>query len=217
MTSAKRWIEPLDFQDLHKLSGLSRAEVAKALDVTARTVQNWETGGARIPWMAYRMLRILRGYALPGHAWEGWTLRGDTLYSPDNRGFPAGELYFLRNVFAQAKLFRQLYTRAGCAKTAAPVVASPLHDRAGRADAAAIAFPLHDRDADTLRTLRTHAAPLASNTQPLPGGEPDTGRAGRADAAIIAFPLRERDADTLRTLQTHAAPPCKQRPPPTRG
>lgn len=173
MTSAKRWIDPLDFRDLRKLSGLSRAEAAKALDVTARTVQNWETGGARIPWMAYRMLRILRGYALPGQAWEGWTLRGDTLYSPDNRGFPAGELYFLRNVFAQAKLFRQLYTRAGRAKTAATVVA----------------FPLRERDADTLRTLRTHTAPPASSARPLHGG--DQAQGGGVESGIpLSFDAR---------------------------
>jgi DNA-binding XRE family transcriptional regulator len=124
-----RYVSAQDFQDLRRYSGLTRLQVGKLLDVTARTIQNWETGGARIPWMAYRMLRILRGYDLPSLAWEGWTLRGDTLYSPDNRAFRAADLYWLQNTFAQAKLFRQLYARSGRAKTASTVLPFPDRQR----------------------------------------------------------------------------------------
>lgn len=123
--SRRRWIDPQDFCDLRREAGLTRAQAAEALNVTRRTIQNWETGGARIPWMAYRMLRILRGYALPGVQWEGWTLRGGILYSPDNRAFPAADLYYLQFTFAQAKLWRQMYTRSGRAKTASTVVPFP--------------------------------------------------------------------------------------------
>jgi DNA-binding XRE family transcriptional regulator len=122
---SRKWIDPRDFRDLRIRSGLSRAEAADALDVTPRTIQNWETGGARIPWMAYRMLRILRGFALPGSAWEGWTLRGDTLYSPTNRGFDAGHLEHIEHVYAQAKLWRQMYAASGRAKTASTVLPFP--------------------------------------------------------------------------------------------
>lgn len=87
--SRRRWIAPQDFADLRKQSGLTRAEAAEALNVTRRTIQNWETGGARIPWMAYRMLRILRGYALPSVHWEGWTMRNHQLFSPAGRAFDA--------------------------------------------------------------------------------------------------------------------------------
>lgn len=122
---SRRWIDPQDFRDLRKQSGLTRREAAAELDVTPRTVQNWETGGARIPWMAYRMLRILRGYALPGHHWEGWTLQGDKLYPPAGRPFEAGNLIHLELVFGQAKLWRQMYSRSGRAKTAQTVVSFP--------------------------------------------------------------------------------------------
>jgi DNA-binding XRE family transcriptional regulator len=110
MTS-RRWISPLDFADLRKEAGMTRKEAAKALDVTPRTVQNWEMGGARIPWMAYRMLRILRGYALPGVAWEGWTMRDHQLFSPAGRAFDASWLEHAELVFAQAKLWRQMYAK----------------------------------------------------------------------------------------------------------
>jgi hypothetical protein len=95
------------------------------LNVTARTIQNWETGGARIPWMAYRMLRILRGYALPGVCWDRWEVRGHQLFSPTGRAFDAGSLQYLEMVFAQAKLWRQMYAASGRAKTASTVVQFP--------------------------------------------------------------------------------------------
>lgn len=123
--SRRRWIDPQDFADLRKQAGLTRKEAAQELDVTPRTVQNWETGGARIPWMAYRMLRILRGQALPGVFWEGWTVRGRDLCSPAGRTFDAVWLLHMEQVFAQAKFWRQMYSNSGRAKTASTVVLFP--------------------------------------------------------------------------------------------
>jgi DNA-binding XRE family transcriptional regulator len=123
--SRRKWIEPHDFADLRKQSGLSRVQAAEELNVTPRTIQNWETGGARIPWMAYRMLRILRGFALPCQHWEGWTLRNHQLFSPTGRAFDAAWLLNVENVFSQARLWRQMYAASGRAKTARTVVPFP--------------------------------------------------------------------------------------------
>ena len=112
-------VEPQDFRDLRRQAGLTRIEAAKALDVTGRTIQNWETGGARIPWMACRMLRILRGYALPGVSWEGWTVAGDTLTAPNGRHFTANELQYIEQIFGMARLWRQTYSRKAIRKAAA--------------------------------------------------------------------------------------------------
>lgn len=106
-----RWIEPQDFCDLRRQAGLTRLQAAAALDVAVRTIQNWETGGARIPWMAHRMLRILRGYALPVKAWEGWTICGDRLYAPNGRWYEANSMEQIEQVFAMAHLWRQDYAR----------------------------------------------------------------------------------------------------------
>lgn len=122
---SRKWIDPQDFRDLRFQSGLTRCEAAHELDVTPRTIQNWETGGARIPWMAYRMLRILRGFALPCSAWEGWTLRNADLISPAGRSFDALNLAYLEQVFAQAKLWRQMYAASGRIKTVSTVLPFP--------------------------------------------------------------------------------------------
>lgn len=123
--SRRRWIDPQDFRDLRRMLLLTRRETAAALDVTPRTVQNWETGGARIPWMAYRLLRILGGCALPGSDWEGWTVTGDTLTAPNGRSFTAGELQHIEQVFGMARLWRQMYTRKAVEETAAKVLPFP--------------------------------------------------------------------------------------------
>jgi transcriptional regulator with XRE-family HTH domain len=123
--SGRRWINPHDFADLRKQSGLTRSQAADELNVTPRTIQNWETGGARIPWMAYRMLRILRGFALPCSAWDGWTLRGRKLFSPTGRAFEAVWLLNVENVFSQARLWRQMYAASGRQKTASTVLPFP--------------------------------------------------------------------------------------------
>lgn len=123
--TSRIWIDPQDFRDLRRQAGLTRREAAEALDVTPRTVQNWETGGARIPWMAFRMLRVLRGYALPGVSWEGWTVQGDTLRAPNGRHYTAGELQHIEQVFGMARLWRQMYTRPALAKAAETVIPFP--------------------------------------------------------------------------------------------
>ena len=123
--SRRRYINPQDFADLRKESGLTRAEAAVQLNVAPRTIQNWETGGARIPWMAYRMLRILRGFALPSFHWEGWTLCGRDLFSPTGRSFDSVWLLNMEHVFAQARLWRQMYARSGIEKTASTVLPFP--------------------------------------------------------------------------------------------
>ena len=123
--SGRRWIDPQDFADLRRQSGLTRREAANALNVTPRTIQNWETGGARIPWMAFRMLRILRGYALPGDHWAGWTMRGRQLIAPNGRSFDAVWLQNVEHVFSQAKLWRQMYASSGRTKTASTVLPFP--------------------------------------------------------------------------------------------
>lgn len=120
-----RYIDPQDFRDLRRHSGLTRAAAAAALDVTPRTIQNWENGGARIPWMAYRLLRIQRGQALPGAHWEGWSMRDRFLIAPNGRFFDVGYLENLEMVYAQARLWREMYAASGRAKTAETVIPFP--------------------------------------------------------------------------------------------
>lgn len=50
------------------------------------------------------MLRILTGYALPGKAWDGWSVHGDRLIAPNGRWYEANTLEQIKQVFGSAAL-----------------------------------------------------------------------------------------------------------------
>lgn len=63
--------------------GFSRAECAKFLHVTERTLHNWESGRHDIPFAAYKLLRFVTGHELPGSGWAGWSFAAGKLWTPE--------------------------------------------------------------------------------------------------------------------------------------
>lgn len=104
-------INPDSFRETRLRSRLRICEVAQLLHVSRKTVENWERGITRIPYSAFKLLRISTGYELPGIGWKGWSIRGDTLWSPDDRSFNSGDLGYLSLTFAMARIWRQEYER----------------------------------------------------------------------------------------------------------
>ncbi|MBP9871059.1 MAG: hypothetical protein KBC53_06115 [Nitrosomonas sp.] len=101
--------KPIDHEKLREtriLSGLSKKEAANMLFVTYRTLHNWESGRVQVPYAAYKLLRILTGYDLPGESWSGWRLSGNTLWSPEGKNFTASDLSYLSLTFAMARQWR---------------------------------------------------------------------------------------------------------------
>lgn len=68
---------------------------ADELGVDVRTIRNWERGQTRIPYSAFRLLRLLAGYKLVGKDWEGWSFGQNKLWTPEGRSF---DHYHLRYV-----------------------------------------------------------------------------------------------------------------------
>lgn len=104
--------KPIDkdqFREVRMTLRLSHDEVAGLLHVTARTVAHWECGVTRIPYSAFKLLRCLVNGELIPKAWDGWTIRGDTLYSPVGRQFRAYELVYLTNYFTMARFWQADY------------------------------------------------------------------------------------------------------------
>lgn len=100
-------IRPEQFRDARHLAFLSQRQLAALLHVDVRTVRNWETGRVRVPWAAYKLLRICGLYEPPHPDWAGWCLREGVLWTPDGRAFTPGDLYHLRWVFAAARLWHK--------------------------------------------------------------------------------------------------------------
>ncbi|HUW29336.1 MAG TPA: VC1465 family Xer recombination activation factor [Sulfuriferula sp.] len=71
-----------------RTAGLTRKEAAAFLGVTVRTIRNWENGSSRIPYPAFKLIRMRAGGVVQAPGWEGWRFgRGGALYSPCGRSF----------------------------------------------------------------------------------------------------------------------------------
>jgi transcriptional regulator with XRE-family HTH domain len=113
------------FRDIRKMNRLSVEETAKLLQVTSRTIAHWESGVTRIPYSAFKLLRILASGELLPTAWKGWVIKGDTLWSPINRPFRQHELTYISNYFTMARYWQADYARRNALKQAPKVSEIP--------------------------------------------------------------------------------------------
>jgi DNA-binding transcriptional regulator YiaG len=98
-----------DFKEARLLAGFTRSDAAEALFVSERTVRNWEAGRAAVPYSAFKLIKVLGRYDLPGAAWDGWRLNGDTLWSPERKPFRPHELAWWGLTCAMARSWLQRY------------------------------------------------------------------------------------------------------------
>lgn len=89
--------------------GLSDLEAAKLLHVSLRTLQNWLSGKHQIPYMAFKLLRLLRYMDLPGKSWQGWHFSRGMLVTPEGRTITGHEGSWWSMLVRQAKGFAVLY------------------------------------------------------------------------------------------------------------
>lgn len=98
-----------EFREARLGAGLDRKATAQLLRVTLRTVRNWERGATRPPYSAFKLMRILRCYELPGEAWAGWRLHGDTLWSPEQKPFRPYDLGWWGLTVSMARAWMRRY------------------------------------------------------------------------------------------------------------
>lgn len=89
--------------------GFSTEDAAKFLQVSPRTVQLWVSGRQRIPYAAFKLLRVMLRYELPGKAWAGWSLSAGRLYTPEGFELAPHEVSWWSLLVRQARSFRALY------------------------------------------------------------------------------------------------------------
>ena len=103
------YVQPERFADLRRQAGLDWEACAALLGVHSRAVRYWEAGQRRIPYAAFRLLRILTGRGLPWPGWEDFMIVGGHLISPEGHRFSAGDLAWLSLTFRQAESFRSTH------------------------------------------------------------------------------------------------------------
>lgn len=103
--------------------GFTVDDVANFLQVSPRTVQLWVSGRVRIPYAAYKLLRLQLRYELPGDAWSGWHLSAGRLYTPEGFELNPRDFSWWGLLVRRAALFSTLYAKtatvAGRTATAA--------------------------------------------------------------------------------------------------
>lgn len=102
-------IDPDRFTTARQLARCSIEQAAAFLFVSRRTVQYWEKGAVRIPYSAFRLLRLRAGYDFPDPAWQGWCLHSGKLWPPAGNGFEPWELADLGLLCAMARHWREDY------------------------------------------------------------------------------------------------------------
>ena len=99
------YIDPDDFVLMRHRAFLTIPQAARALDVTTKTVLNWEQGKSRIPYAAYRVLKLKVGYVFDDEHFGDWFTRGNTLWSPEGRAFQPHELRYISHYFRMARMW----------------------------------------------------------------------------------------------------------------
>ena len=84
------------------MQGWNRAQCAKFLHVSERTLHNWESGIHAVPFAALKLLRIMNRYELPDPAWRDWVFHGGKLWTPEDYGLNPTDAACWRNLCRRA-------------------------------------------------------------------------------------------------------------------
>lgn len=92
-------------------AGLTPESAGKLLHVTPRTIRYWISGKVRVPYAAYKLVRIMRLFELPCKGWDGWHMHSGKLWSPEGFGFVPADSSWWGLLVRQARGFKTLYDR----------------------------------------------------------------------------------------------------------
>jgi len=65
-----------------------------------------------VPYAAYKLVRILRLFELPGDGWSGWHMHSGRLWSPEGYGFSPGDSDWWGLLVRRAEGFGRTFERA---------------------------------------------------------------------------------------------------------
>lgn len=108
---SKRQVFPIPahrFREARLAAGMGLVACAELLRISERTIRNWETGQSRIPFPAYKLLRLLKGGKVLGSQWRDFYVYGDTLVTPEGHRFHFSELAWWSLLVRRAHAFTEL-------------------------------------------------------------------------------------------------------------
>lgn len=102
------------FRSARRNCWLTVPQAAQMLQVTQRTVHNWESGATRPPFAAYKLMRLLASgdLGLMCSKWDGWLLHRGKLVSPEGREFTPGDSSWWSLLVLRARMFSTVREKA---------------------------------------------------------------------------------------------------------
>ncbi len=88
---------------------LSRPATVKLLHITLRTLHNWETGKVRIPYAAFKLIRLFNSYEIFRPIWQDWRIVGSRLVTPEGHALEAGNFHWLSLMARRSDAFGRLH------------------------------------------------------------------------------------------------------------
>lgn len=88
---------------------MDRHGFANFLQVSERTLYNWERGRRCVPVAVIKLLRHLTWCELPGKSWAGWHFAAGKLWSPERYGFEGTDSSWWSLTMRRAAMFGVLY------------------------------------------------------------------------------------------------------------
>ncbi len=137
----RKYIDPDAFYLARRQAGLTVLEAAIELNVSERTIRNYENGAVTIPYPSFRLMRLLGGYALVavskrlGDDWQDWSFWQNKLWSPEGKGFDVQNLRYLSTymqIARRALASSRARPSATAAKRQVKGVVSLVHGTAAR-------------------------------------------------------------------------------------
>jgi len=110
-TAATRALISARFKVLCADAGLSIDQAAELLHVTPRTIRYWFSGKTWVPYTAYKLLRVMRYFELPGKEWRGWHFHSGKLWTPEGHGFAPQDSSWWSLLVRRSHAFKTLYDR----------------------------------------------------------------------------------------------------------
>ncbi|MFT3721244.1 VC1465 family Xer recombination activation factor [Pseudorhodoferax sp.] len=89
--------------------GMDLGACAQFLQVSRRTLHNWQSGKHAIPFAVFKLLRLLNRMDLPGPSWDGWYFVGGKLVSPEGCAFVGTDGSWWSLLVRRAQMFDVLY------------------------------------------------------------------------------------------------------------
>ena len=103
--------QALRFKAMYASLGFTASDAAKFLQITPRTIQLWISGRARIPYAAYKLLRLHLRYELPGDNWKDWHISAGRVYTPEGYELNPKDFSWWSLLVRRAALFDVLYCK----------------------------------------------------------------------------------------------------------